>query len=209
MTGLRERKKEQTRRLIAETARELFSERGFEHVTIAEVAEAADVAVQTVFNYFPTKEDLVYWRLSSFEDDLLAAIRGRKPGESALEAFQGFLLAQQGLLGRHDPEARELLTSFTRMIASSPALLAREAQIFAGYTDTLAGLLAEETGARADDVRPRVAAHAMIGVHRALIDYSRQRIIAGELGPRLTRDIRAQARRAFALLEGELRDYGR
>lgn len=209
MTGLRERKKAQTRRLIAETARELFSERGFEHVTIAEVAEAADVAVQTVFNYFPTKEDLVYWRLSSFEDDLLAAIRGRKPGESALEAFQGFLLAQQGLLGRHDPEARELLTSFTRMIASSPALLAREAQIFAGYTDTLAGLLAEETGARADDVRPRVAAHAMIGVHRALIDYSRQRIIAGELGPRLTRDIRAQARRAFALLEGELRDYGR
>lgn len=209
MTGLRERKKEQTRRLIAETARGLFSERGFEHVTIAEVAEAADVAVQTVFNYFPTKEDLVYWRLTSFEDDLLAAIRGREPGESALEAFQGFLLAQQGLLGRHDPEARELLTSFTRMIASSPALLAREAQIFAGYTDTLAGLLAAETGARADDVRPRVAAHAMIGVHRALIDYSRRRIIAGELGPRLTRDIRAQGGRAFALLEGELGDYGR
>ena len=209
MTGLRERKKEQTRHLIAETARGLFSERGFERVTIAEVAEAADVAVQTVFNYFPTKEDLVYWRLSSFEDDLLAAVIGRGPGESALEAFQGFLLAQQGLLGRHDPEARELLTSFTRVIASSPALLAREAQIFARYTDTLAGVLAEETGARADDVRPRVAAHAMIGVHRALIDYSRRRIIAGELGPRLTRDIRAQARRAFALLEGELGDYGR
>lgn len=209
MTGLRERKKEQTRRLIAETARGLFSERGFEAVTIAEIAAAADVAVQTVFNYFPTKEDLVYWRLSTYEDDLLAAVRARGPGESALEAFQGFLLAQQGLLGRHDPEAREWLAALTRMIASSPALLAREAQIFARYTDTLAGLLAEQTGARADDVRPRVAAHAMIGVHRALIDFSRQRIIAGELGPRLTRDIRAQARRAFALLEGELADYGR
>jgi AcrR family transcriptional regulator len=72
MAGLRERKKEQTRRLIAETARQLFSERGFEHVTIAEIAEAAEVAVQTVFNYFPTKEDLVYWRLASFEGELLA-----------------------------------------------------------------------------------------------------------------------------------------
>ena len=49
----------------------------------------------------------------------------------------------------------------------------------------------------------------MIGVHRALIDYSRGRIVGGDLGPRLTRDIRAQARRAFALLESELSDYGR
>ena len=209
MTGLRERKKQQTRRHIAETARRLFSERGFEHVTIAEVAEAADVAVQTVFNYFPTKEDLVYWRLSSFEDDLLTAVRERGPGHSAIEAFQGFLFAQPGLLGKHDPEAREELTSFTRMIVDSPALRAREGQIFAGYTEALAALLADETGARPDDIRPRVAAHAMIGVHRALIDYSRGRIVGGDLGPRLTRDIRAQARRAFALLESELSDYGR
>ena len=98
MAGLRERKKEQTRRLIAETARQLFSERGFEHVTIAEIAEAAEVAVQTVFNYFPTKEDLVYWRLASFEGELLAAVREREPDQSALEAFKTFLLAQQGLL---------------------------------------------------------------------------------------------------------------
>ena len=57
--GLRERKKEQTRQLIAETARRLFSERGFDRVTVAEVARAAEVSEQTVFNYFPTKEDLV------------------------------------------------------------------------------------------------------------------------------------------------------
>ena len=60
MTGLRERKKQQTRRHIAETARRLFSERGFEHVPVAEVARVADVAETTVFNYFPRKEDLVY-----------------------------------------------------------------------------------------------------------------------------------------------------
>ena len=208
-TGLRERKKQQTRELIAETARRLFGERGFERVTIAEIAEAADVAVQTVFNYFPTKEDLVYWRLSSFEGELLAAVREREPGRSALEAFQAFLLAQQGLIGRHDPEARDELVSFTRMISESPALRARERQILSGYTDALAALLAEETGARPDDIRPRVAAHAMIGIHRALIDYSRARILAGDTGPRLTRDIRAQGRRAFELVEGGLGDYAR
>ena len=209
MTGLRERKKEQTRRHIADTARRLFGERGFDHVTIAEVARAADVAVQTVFNYFPTKEDLVYWRLSSFEDELLTAVRERPPGRSAIEAFEDFLLAQQGLLGKHDPAAREELTAFTRMIVDSPALQARELQILTGYTAALAALLAEETGARPGDIRPRVAAHAMIGVHRALIDYSRGRIVQGDLGPRLTRDIRAQARQAFALLEGELGEYAR
>src|SRR4051812_11859685 len=99
MTGLRERKKEQTRRHIAETARRLFGERGFEDVTVAEIARAADGSVQTVFNYFPTKEDLVYWRLGAFESELLASVRERAAGEPALAAFKRFLLGQRGLLG--------------------------------------------------------------------------------------------------------------
>ena len=66
-TGLRERKKARTRALLAETARGLFAARGFDAVTVAEVAEAAEVSVTTVFNYFPTKEDLFYDR----QDDVI------------------------------------------------------------------------------------------------------------------------------------------
>ncbi len=207
--GLRERKKLKTRELIAETARRLFAERGFERVTVADIARAADVSDQTVFNYFPTKEDLVYWRLGTFQDTLLAAVRERGPGESALAAFRGFLLAQRGLLGRHDAQAREQLTELTRMIAESPALLTREAQILAGYTTALAALLAEETAADKDDVRPLVAASALMGVHRATLQYTRQRVLAGELGSGLPRDVRTQLERAFALLEDGLGGYAR
>ena len=205
--GLRERKKEQTRRLIAETARRLFSERGFERVTVAEVARAAQVSEQTVFNYFPTKEDLVYWRLQSFEDELLATIREREPGESALAAFGRFLVAQRGLLGKQEPQAREQLAALTRMIAESPALHAREQQIFAGYTASLAALLAEETGADAADLRSWVAANAMMGVHRALVQHARRRVVEGMRHPRLAEEVRARANEALALLEQGLGGY--
>ena len=102
--GLRERKKQQTRELIAETARGLFSERGFEQVTVAEIARAANVSTQTVFNYFPTKEDLVYWRLESFEDELLTTLRERAPGETVLAAFGRFVRAPRGMLGDYDAQ---------------------------------------------------------------------------------------------------------
>jgi AcrR family transcriptional regulator len=205
--GLRERKKEQTRQLIAETARRLFTERGFERVTVAEVARAAEVSQQTVFNYFPTKEDLVYWRLQSFEDELLATIREREPGESALAAFGRFLVAQRGLLGKQDPQAREQLAALTRMIAESPALQAREQQIFAGYTASLAALLAEETGADAADLRSWVAANAMMGVHRALVHHARRRVIEGARHPRLAAEVRARAEEALGLLDAGLTGY--
>jgi AcrR family transcriptional regulator len=202
--GRRERKKQQTRQLIADTARELFVERGFEEVTVAEIARAADVAETTVFNYFPTKEDLVYWRMESFEAALLGAIRDRDPGESVVAAFRRFALEPRGLLAERDPQAREELAAITRMIASSPALRAREQQVYARYTESLATLLAEEAGGT---IEPWVAANAMMGVHRALVDYTRERVIAGERSPRLARDVRAQGERALALLESGLGGY--
>jgi AcrR family transcriptional regulator len=205
--GLRERKKQQTRELIAETARGLFTERGFERVTVAEIARAADVAEQTVFNYFPTKEDLVYWRMESFEDELLTTIREREPGESVLAAFRRFVLAARGLLGKVDPEARERLAALTRMITESPSLLEREQQIFAGYTASLAALIADERGAGAGDVEPWVVANAMMGVHRALVNHARRRVLEGARHPRLAREVRAQGERALALLEQGLAGY--
>jgi AcrR family transcriptional regulator len=198
--GLRERKKQQTRELIAETARGLFGERGFEAVTVAEIARAADVSTQTVFNYFPTKEDLVYWRLESFEDELLSTIRDRAVGESVLTAFGRFVRAPRGMLGSYDPETRERLAAVTRMIVQSPSLLAREQQIFAGYTADLAELLG-------GDITAQVAANAMMGVHRALVDFTRRRVVEGARAE-LADEIRAQADAALSLLERGLGEYG-
>lgn len=206
--GLRERKKQRTRELIADTARRLFVERGFDHVTVAEIARAAEVSDATVFNYFPTKEDLLYWRLESFEQDLLETIRERAPGESFLAAFGRFVLQQRGLLAAQDPEAIEFLAGLTRTITESPALLARERQIFDRYTTSLAALIAEETGSGTGEVEPWVAANALIGVHRALIDYARRRILAGARNPRLAAEVRSRGKQALASLEAGLGNYG-
>lgn len=203
--GLRERKKEQTRQLIAETARRLFVERGFDGVSVVEIARAADVAEKTVYNYYPTKEDLVYSGLEAFEERLLAAIRERRPGQSALAALTEFMEATYGVLAER--AATGELKRITRMITESPALLAREQQVFARYTASLAVLLAAETGVEADDVQPWVAANALMGVHRAVLDYARRRTLAGARGVRLAREIDAQTKQALATLARGLEDY--
>ena len=191
----------QTRQLIADTARELFVERGFDRVSVAEIARIADVSEATVFNYFRTKEDLIFSGLEQFETDMLDAIRRRERGEAALTAFARFILAPRGFLAESDDATAAALMSITRVIATSPALLAREQRIFAAYTDSLARLLAEETGAGAKDLRPLVAANAMIGIHRALIKFVRKRILAGETDRRkLARDTAAAGRTAVTSL---------
>ncbi len=207
--GLRERKKQQTWGLIAQTARRLFQEHGFDAVTVADVAREADVSRKTVFNYFPTKEDLFYSGLEFFEARLLEAIRERKPGESILAAFERFVTEPRGLLAADDPDAGERPLAVIRLITDSSALLAREQQIYAGYAAALAALIAEETQARPDDIAPWVAANAMIGLHKALVDHVRRRVLAGERDrARIARGLRAQARQAVALLEHGLGHLG-
>src|SRR5215467_4718126 len=101
--GLRERKKRQMRQVIADTAEALFAERGFEHVTIAEIAQAAEVDKKTVFNYFPAKEDLYFDQDQAMETGLIAAVRDRRHGESVLDACRRFYTG--GLAQRPDQAA--------------------------------------------------------------------------------------------------------
>jgi len=208
--GLRERKKQQTRQLLERTARRLFAQHGFEQVSVAEIARAADVSEATVYNYFPTKEDLVYGGMQIFEDDLLQAIRDRPAGESVLAAFARFVLRPRGLLAATETSASEELASIPRIIVNSPALLSREAQLLASYTEALASVIADESGAGSDDPRPWVTANALMGVHHAVLTYLRHRILAGQHSlPDLARDVRSHGETALALLAEGFGDYAR
>jgi AcrR family transcriptional regulator len=90
--GLRERKKARTRQHIADTAARLFAERGYEHVAVTDVAREAEVAEQTVYNYFPTKERLVTDREELIQDRLCELIRSRPPSVTPAAAIREFVL---------------------------------------------------------------------------------------------------------------------
>lgn len=210
--GLRELKKEQTRQLIADTAWRLFADRGFDRVTVIEVAREAQVAEATVFNHFPSKEDLFYARFEVFGTRLIEAIGTRDAGEPVLIAFRRHLLEIGGLLAQveaGDLEALERLRTVNRIIAASPALQAREQQAIGRYTDSLARLIAAETGAPANDLSPQVVANALMGVHRTLLDYVRRRVLADDEPAQLAADVRELGKHTFALLEHGVRDYAR
>lgn len=205
--GLRERKKQQTRQLIADAGHRLFADRGFDAVTVAEVARAANVSEVTVFNYFPTKEDLFYGGMQFFEEKLLDAVRERAPGESVLEAFRRPVL--DGLKRLAADEPAEVIAAAGNLISASPALEAHEREIVARYTRLLAEHLADEAGARPGDVEAIGVANALMGVQRALVGYVRSGIVAGRRGPKLVADARSQAVRGFGRLERGLSDYRR
>lgn len=204
--GLRERKKQQTRQAIAEAARRLFAERGFEAVTVAEVAREAEVSEATVFNYFPAKEDLFYREMEVFEAELLDAVRDRAVGESVAAAFRRFVLERSVRLARED--VAEVIASAAGIVAGSPTLQARERQIVAHYSDSLAVLIAEETRAGAGDLVPAVVANALMGVQRALVADVHASVLAGRRGSKLAAAVRSKGKRAFARLEDGLAAYG-
>jgi AcrR family transcriptional regulator len=203
--GLRERKKEQTRRSIAEKARTLFQERGFDAVSVAEVARAADVSEGTVFNYFPTKEELFYSGMEAFEARLVDAVRTRPPGQSVLESFRRFVLGDIARLA--SDEVADMIADAARIVGSSRGLQAYEREIVAEYTEKLAALIRDETRARPESVEPLAVAAALMGAQRALVAYVHTRILAGERGSKLTAGVRREGKRAFDRLEGGLADY--
>jgi AcrR family transcriptional regulator len=203
--GLRERKKQQTRRLILESAARLFAKRGFELVTVAEIARAADVSEVTVFNYFPSKEDLVFGRMEFFEEKLISAVRGREAGESVLAAFRRPVLDGCKDLATEETAAR--IVRGGALINSSPALQVREREVATRYTQVLAQVLAEGTRMTPDDVELQAVAGALMSVHRALVLHVRAQALAGRRGPKLVADARAHATRAFARLDSGLATY--
>ncbi|MEU8247388.1 TetR/AcrR family transcriptional regulator [Nonomuraea sp. NPDC048916] len=179
MEGLRERKKGQTRRRISEVAIGLFVKRGFEHVTIAEVAAAAEVSVNTIYNYFESKEDLVLPPDEASPQRLADIVRQRRPGESAASAVLARL--------REEVRGRErrvgLSAGFGRvleMMQAAPTLTARLEDLGRQMTDALAVVLAEETDAHKDDPLPRAVAWHIGCLHALVLAEIGRRTAAGE-----------------------------
>ena len=198
-----------TRQLIAETAMRMFAERGFDAVPVAAVARAAEVSEATVFNYFPTKEDLVYRGIEAFEAELRAAVRDRPAGEPITAAFGRFVLRPRGFLADPDEDAVRHLIAVAKMIPASPALLAREREILDRYTTSLAALIAEDTAAEPGDLRPEVVARALIGTHQSLIQLVRRRLGEGPVDPAdVAREVVTRGRQALEQLEQGLVGYG-
>ncbi len=143
--GLRERKKQQTREQIRRTAVRLFLDRGFEEVSVADVADAAGVSKMTVFNYFPAKEDLFFAGSERLFPDLAGAVRGRTADESPVRAVRRYvrseLESRAEWTGLHDGVAR-----FTHLIWTSPTLLASIGRRWQGLRADLVRALDEAAG---------------------------------------------------------------
>jgi AcrR family transcriptional regulator len=203
--GLRERKKRQTREAIAHAAMTLFAAHGFDAVTVADVARAADVSEKTVFNYFPAKEDLVLHRGEERRAALIEAIRTRAPGVSIVEPFRAATLEFVESV-EHDPV--ESIVAVPRLVAGSRSLRNR---LFLGWEEEatrLAPVIAEETGAPEGDLVPAVIARTLAWTHRLVFRASFQRLLAGEDQRVVAADLREQAHRAYEALEQGLAGYG-
>lgn len=204
--GLRELKKNQTRRLIADTARTLFRARGFDEVTVDEIAAAAQVSKKTVFNHFPTKEDLVFYRSEEREAMGLAAIRERPSGVSILDSFRQLCLSQT----RHIPQIRRDLEQprgFYDLVNDNPGLQRKMHEVNAHLTNTLAEALAAEARAEPGDPIPPIIASTLLGAQRALYRRLRQRVAAGDDDQAVERAHLHDVARVFDRLRDGLGDY--
>ncbi|MCZ2849667.1 TetR/AcrR family transcriptional regulator [Modestobacter sp. VKM Ac-2978] len=205
--NLREQRRLRTREAIVDAAAELFAERGFDHVSVIEIAQRAGVVEKTVFNHFPVKEGLVFEADPPMRAALLDAVRRRPAGESAAAAAGGFVVAAVSQLG--SPAAAEGVAEMARIIRGSRTLQAREREILGALTDTLAEQITLETRAAAGDLEPWLAANAVLGLYSALLEAARDRVLAGASGPELVTELRARGRRGLALLQFGLAGYAK
>jgi AcrR family transcriptional regulator len=202
-TGLRERRKQQTRQAISDVATGMFADRGFDEVTIAQVADAAGVAKMTVTNYFPRKEDLVFDRADAIVRSLADVIAARAPGESMLAAIRRDFAERAA---RADVTLGLSSAAFARMIENSPALTGRGLEMIYEREQALGDAIAAETGL--DDPRQRLVAALLASVHRVLYAEASRRSLAGEPRMEICAALAAESARAFDLLEPSLGSYG-
>jgi AcrR family transcriptional regulator len=205
--GARELRRQETRAKIVDAAAELFAERGFDAVSVMEIARRAGVVEKTVFNHFPVKEGLVFDADPPMRAALLEAVRRRPVGESVSAAAGSFVVGAVSLLG--SPEAATGLAQMARVIRGSRTLQVREREILGELTNALAQLIAEETGAQGDQVEPWLAAHAVLGLYASLLELARDRVLAGVGGLELSAELRRQGRRGLSLLQFGLAGYAK
>jgi AcrR family transcriptional regulator len=201
-TGLRERRKQEARQAISGVAMAMFEGRGFDEVTISQVAAAAGVSKMTVTNYFPRKEDLVFDRAEVIISSLADAVAARVPGESLLGAvrrdYAERIAAGDVTLGVPTP-------AFARLVGGSHALTSRRREIADLAEQSLGDAIAAEAGA--DDPQQRIVAAQLASVYRVLFAEGTRRVLAGEPRVEICAALAADARRAFDLLEPSLGGY--
>jgi AcrR family transcriptional regulator len=187
--SLRERKKAETRQRIADQATVLFTTRGFDNVTIAEIAEAAGVSKVTVFNYFPRKEDMFFDRFPQVSELITTAVRG---GGTPVAAVRRLLV---DLAEHHHPIGglENRYRYFWRTVLDSPALRARAREAADEFTALLADLIAE-TGADPD---PKLTAAVVFATCRTVFLTHAARVLDGEEADAVTPDYVAALEAAF------------
>ncbi len=183
--GRRERKKAATRKAISDAATILFVERGFDEVSVREVAEKADVSPTTVFAHFPQKEALVFDEDDEIREKLVGVVHDRPEGTTITEALRRALI--MWFTEDADDDFEEQRARFIAMIDSTPALRDYSARMWARNTDALADAIAAETGRDGTDDATRLFAHLTVQVQiMAMASDSPTRVI--ETGFRMLSD---------------------
>jgi len=194
-TGLRERKKRRMYEHVSEVAIRLFLEKGFDAVSVAEVAAAAEISKPTLFRYFPAKEDLVLYRIADHEDEAARVVAGQDSPLGALRrAFLDGLERCDPVTGLND---RPEIMAFHRLLYGSPSLVARAHT----HLERSEAALAEALGG---GLEARLAAGQIIAVQRILALENWRRLAAGERVADVKPDAVAAAKRAFAQLAAGL-----
>ena len=204
--GLRERKKRAAREAIAGTARRLFAERGFDAVTVAEVAAAADVSEKTVFNHFATKEDLAFAGREQGLMQLVADIAERPAGTSILDVFRALTTTViEGFVA----EGHEDLLTVARIIRGSRTLQERLTVGWESGAAAVTAVIAETSSAAEDDLVPAIVARTLWWTHRSIFLVALNGLVDGEDREALVARLRVAADRAYDQLAGGLGEYGR